>query len=105
MSIRKVSDQEKISAVLQYLDGKTSQDRIANELNVSKVSVQQWIRNYQVMGPDVFLVKHYKKYTKELKVSLKPLRRLLSFRHIVIYHSSLHLHLSVLRLLWQVLTD
>lgn len=68
MSIRKISDQEKISAVLQYLDGKTSQGRIASELNVSKASVQQWIRNYQVMGSDVFLVKHYKKYTKELKL-------------------------------------
>lgn len=57
MSKRKVSDQEKISAVLQYVDGKTSQGQIANELNVSKASVQQWIRNYEVMGSDAFFVK------------------------------------------------
>lgn len=68
MPKRKVSVQEKISAVLQYLDGKTSQGRIANELNVSKASVQQWIRNYEAMGSDAFLDKQYKKYTKELKL-------------------------------------
>jgi transposase-like protein len=68
MSKIKVSDQEKISAVLQYLDGKTSQGQIANELNVSKASVQQWICNYESMGANVFLMKGNKRYSKELKI-------------------------------------
>jgi transposase-like protein len=68
MTKKKVPDQDKISAVIEYLNGKTSQDQIANQFNISKASVQQWIRNYVAMGSDVFITKQNKKYTKELKV-------------------------------------
>ncbi|OPJ63179.1 helix-turn-helix domain-containing protein [Clostridium oryzae] len=68
MSKRKISDEEKISAVLKYLDGKSSQGRIANELSVCKASVQEWIRNFEAIGCDSFLIKQNQKYSKELKL-------------------------------------
>lgn len=68
MSKRKISGNEKLTAVLRYLDGYTSQGQIASDLNVSLASVQQWIFNYESMGADVFLMKEYKKYSKELKI-------------------------------------
>ncbi|UWG95470.1 helix-turn-helix domain-containing protein [Dehalobacter sp. DCM] len=68
MSKRKISGNEKLTAVLRYLDGKTSQNQIARDLNVSLASVQQWIFNYESMGADVFLMKGTKKYTKVLKI-------------------------------------
>lgn len=68
MSKRKISGNEKLTAVLRYLDGKTSQGQIACELNVSLASVQQWIFNYESMGADVFSMKGNKKYPKELKI-------------------------------------
>ena len=68
MSKRKISGNEKLTAVLLYLDGNTSQGQIARDLNVSLASVQQWISNYESMGADVFLMKGNKKYSKELKI-------------------------------------
>lgn len=68
MSKRKISGNEKLTAVLRYLDGNTSQGQIARDLNVSLASVQQWIFNYESMGADVFLMKGNKKYSKELKI-------------------------------------
>lgn len=65
---RKISGNEKLTAVLRYLDGNTSQAQIAHDLNVSLASVQQWIFNYESMGADVFLMKGNKKYAKELKI-------------------------------------
>lgn len=62
MSKRKISGNEKLTAVLRYLDGNTSQGQIACELNVILASVQQWIFNYE---SDVFSMKGNKKYPKE----------------------------------------
>jgi len=67
MSIRKITAEEKISAVMRYFEGNSSQHMIANELGVSLYSVQQWIRNYEFMGEDAFLKHGNKKYPKELK--------------------------------------
>ena len=67
MSKRKVSVENKIYAVNLYLDGKESQQRIAHMFDVSLASVQQWIRNYESMGANVFTLKGNKKYSKELK--------------------------------------
>jgi transposase-like protein len=64
---RKISAQEKISAVKRYLDGLTSQRSIANEFGISQTSVQQWIFNYESMGEDAFLMKGYKGYSVNLK--------------------------------------
>ena len=68
MSKRKISGNEKLTAVLRYLDGITSQVQIARELNVSLASVQQWIYNYESMGTEVFSMIRNKKYSKELKI-------------------------------------
>ena len=64
---RKISAEDKIYAVNLYLDRKESQHRIASMFDVSVASVQQWIRNYESMGADAFILKEYKKYSKDLK--------------------------------------
>lgn len=63
----KVSVEDKIYAVNLYWDGKESQHRIASMFGVSIASVQQWIRNYESMGADAFMLKENRKYPKELK--------------------------------------
>lgn len=67
MSKTQINPAEKIYAVQRYLDGKGSSKSIAVALNISESSFQQWIRNYQSMGPDAFLMKGYKVYSAELK--------------------------------------
>lgn len=49
-------------------EGNVSQHQLAERLEVSLATVQQWIRNYESMGEDAFLMKHYKRYSKELKL-------------------------------------
>ena len=68
MSRRKISAQEKISAVKRYLDGLVSQNQLANEFEISLASVQQWIFNYESMGEDVFLMKRNKHYSAQHKM-------------------------------------
>lgn len=53
----------------RYLDGKTSQRIIADQLGVSLASVQQWISNYKSLGSDAFLRKGNKHYSADLKLS------------------------------------
>jgi len=67
MSKTRISPAEKIVAVQRYRDGKSSQKSIAAALNISQASFQQWIRNYESMGPDAFLMAGRKKYSAELK--------------------------------------
>ena len=64
---RKISAEDKIYAVNLYLNGKESQHRIASMFDVSVASLQQWIRNYESLGANAFIVKKYKKYSKDLK--------------------------------------
>lgn len=63
----RINPAEKIAAVQRYLDGKGSQGSIAEALNISQASFQQWIRNYESMGPEVFLMTGHKKYSAILK--------------------------------------
>ena len=52
-----------------YFEGNVSQHQLAERLEVSLATIQQWIRNYESMGgEDAFLMKHYKRYSKELKL-------------------------------------
>ena len=67
MSKTRINPAEKIAAVQRYLDGKGSQKGIAAALNISQASFQQWIRNYESMGPDAFLMTGYKRYSAVLK--------------------------------------
>lgn len=64
---RKISAEEKITAVNLYLAGKGSQKQIAAAYDISQASFQQWLRNYGAMGVDAFILKGNKKYPKELK--------------------------------------
>lgn len=68
MKKRKIPNSEKIVAVNMYLDGKVSQGQLAKMYSVSKSSIQQWIRNFEAMGEDAFLMQRNKKYSKELKL-------------------------------------
>ena len=67
MCKRKISAEDKITAVNLYLDGKGSQKQIAVSYGISQASFQQWLRNYEAMGVDAFTLKGNKKYPKELK--------------------------------------
>lgn len=67
MSKTRITPAEKVAAVQRYLDGKGSQKSIATVLNISLASFQQWIRNYESMGPDAFLMTGKKKYPSVLK--------------------------------------
>lgn len=67
MSKTRINSAEKIAAVQKYLDGKDSQKHIASTLNIAPASFQQWIRNYESMGPDVFSMNGHKKYSAVLK--------------------------------------
>lgn len=68
MSRKKISAQEKISAVKRYLDGLISQRQLANEFQISLAAVQQWIFNYESMGEDAFLMKRNKHYSAQHKM-------------------------------------
>ena len=56
-----------INAVLEYLDGQTSQQAIADRLGIALASFQRWISKYQSMGPDAFTKDGNQHYPKELK--------------------------------------
>lgn len=57
----------KIEYVKKYLEGKISQKGMANVLNVSLASVQQWISNYKSMGENAFIMVGNKRYSPQLK--------------------------------------
>lgn len=66
----KVSYENKLKAVLEYLDGNTSQVAMAKKYNVSQASFQTWLRKYESEGEDGLKPSvTYKKYTKETKLS------------------------------------
>ena len=46
----KISFEQKLSAVKDYLEGRKSLDQLANEHNVAKSSVKQWISVYDSIG-------------------------------------------------------
>lgn len=64
----KYSADEKISAVREYLDGKSSMHSIANHLGIAFQSFKQWVKNYEAMGADAFSTYQNKHYSKEEKV-------------------------------------
>lgn len=68
MSKKTISARDKISAVILYLEGNVSQYQLAEQSGVSLAAIQQWIRNYESIGEDAFPMKHYKRYSKELKL-------------------------------------
>lgn len=66
----KVAYAKKIQAVLEYLNGDTSQKSVAKKYNVSQAAFQVWIRKYESEGEDGLKPSvTYKKYSKETKLS------------------------------------
>lgn len=63
----KISAEEKIAAVKNYLDGKSSQRQLAKIYGVTQSSVRQWIRNYESMGEVAFLPSKHKRASREFK--------------------------------------
>lgn len=68
MGKRGISYEKKLEAVEKYMRGEGSQKGIAQEYGVHKSSFQQWIANYEVMGPSGLAAIHTNsKYSKDLK--------------------------------------
>lgn len=70
MGKRYVSYEEKLEAVEKYNLGKGSQKNIAHEYGVHQASFQQWIANYEAMGPAGLATGHMNnRYSLELKTA------------------------------------
>lgn len=70
MGRRGISYEKKLEAVEKYKRGEGSQDSIACECGVHKSSFQQWIANYEAMGPAGLTILHTNsRYSAELKTS------------------------------------
>jgi transposase len=65
----KFTNGEKVSAVERYLNGKESQQTIADSIGVSKPSLQNWIKQYQTHGEKAF-EKSYTSYTEQYKLDV-----------------------------------
>jgi transposase len=70
MGRRGISYDKKVEAVEKYKRGEGSQSSIAREYGVNKASFQQWIANYEAMGPSGLANEHTNnRYSVELKTS------------------------------------
>ena len=70
MGRRGISYDKKIEAVEKYKRGDGSQDSIAREYGVNKASFQQWIANYEAMGPSGLATQQTNnRYSVELKIA------------------------------------
>lgn len=58
MGRKGIGSSEKIEAVEKYKRGEGSQKSLAREYEVRKASFQQWIANYDAMGPSGLAVRH-----------------------------------------------
>jgi transposase len=70
MGRKGISYDKKVEAVEKYKRGEGSQSSIAREYGVNKASFQQWIANYEAMGPSGLANEHTNnRYSVELKTS------------------------------------
>ncbi len=70
MDRRSISYEQKMEAVERYQRGEGSQDSIAREYGVKKISIRRWIANYEAMGPSGLAPQGTnKKYSVELKTA------------------------------------
>lgn len=70
MGRRGISYDKKLEAVEKYKRGEGSQDSIAREYGVHKASFQQWIANYEAMGPSGLAYVHTNtKHSVELRIA------------------------------------
>lgn len=65
---KKVSPEEKLQAVYEYLAGKGSQKAIAQKYGIGRTPFRQWIQKYQTFGESAFIkTGHNASYSVELK--------------------------------------
>lgn len=70
MGRRGISYEKKLEAVEKYKRGEGGQKRLAREYGVTQASFQQWIANYEAMGPAGLATKDtHGKYSAELKTA------------------------------------
>lgn len=70
MGRRGISYEKKLGAVEKYKRGEGSQESIAREYGVHISSLEQWIANYEALGPSGLAATHTKsKYNAELKTA------------------------------------
>ena len=63
-----ISSIKKIEAVEKYIRGEGSQESIAREYGIDQSSFQQWLANYEAMGPSGLVTTNTnKRYSAELK--------------------------------------
>ena len=63
------SSEEKIQAVKRYLNGSESGLDIAGSIGVHKSCIHQWVKQYELIGEDVFR-KSYTTYSVEYKIDV-----------------------------------
>ena len=65
---RKVSPEEKLQAVNEYLEGKGSQEAIAKKYGVGRTPFTQWIQKYKTLGESAFIkTGHNASYSAKFK--------------------------------------
>lgn len=69
MGKRGISYEKKLEAVEKYKRGEESQKSIAREYGVNLAGVQQWIANYEAMGPAGLAAVHMSGYSVERKTA------------------------------------
>jgi transposase-like protein len=71
MGRKGIDSSEKIEAVEKYKRGEGSQKSLAMEYGVRKASFQQWIANYDAMGPSGLAARHTNNgYSVEQKIAV-----------------------------------
>ncbi|MED3562816.1 IS3 family transposase [Bacillus xiapuensis] len=65
----KLSSEEKIQAVRQYLNGNEGGKTIANSIGVHPSILHQWIKQYEIVGEDAFK-KRYTSYPVQFKLDV-----------------------------------
>lgn len=56
-----------LGAVQEYLNGQSSQKKIADQVGIAKKTLREWIRKYKSMGEDIFTQEGNKHYPKDAK--------------------------------------
>lgn len=70
MGRKRVSFEDKLAAVEKYKRGEGSQESIAREYGVKHSSLQQWIKNYESMGPSGLAMSlQNRRYSADLKTA------------------------------------